>query len=89
MCAYINEKCLYNVSISAVREPGSCQEKCDWINYCDGAYGTMCIFICPTMHYLLDFVEYPFKLWRNIDEALSMYKEDMSYKDKLFEMKKK
>ena len=72
MCAYLKRQCLYDVSIGAVRELESCQEICDWLNDNDRAYGTMCLAIPPTMCYLLDFAEYPFKLWRNIDEAIGM-----------------
>ena len=39
----------------------------------------MCLAIPPTMRYLFDSVEYPFELCRNIDEALSMQQEDVSY----------
>ena len=65
--------------IGGVREPESCQEKCDWINDNARAYGTMCLTIPPTMCYLLDSAEYPFELWRNLDEALGMQQEDVSY----------
>ena len=41
----------------------------------------MCLAIPPTMCYLLDSFEYPFKLWRNLSEALGMHQEDVSYKD--------
>ena len=57
MCAYLKSKCLYYVSIGAVREPESCQEKYDWINDNDRAYETMCLAMPPTMHYLLDFAD--------------------------------
>ena len=79
MCAYLKRKCLYDVSISAMTDPGSYEEKCDWINDCDRAYGTMCLAIPPTMRYLLDSTEYPFKIWRNIDEDIGVQKEDVSY----------
>ena len=82
MCAYLKRQCLYDVFIGAVSEPESYEEKCDWINYCDRAYGTMCIYIPLTMCYLLDPVEYPFKLWRNIDEALGMQQKDVSYMER-------
>ena len=62
MCAYIKRKCLYDVSICAVSEPESYEEKCDWLNDCDRAYGTMCLAIPPRMRYLLDSVEHPFEL---------------------------
>ena len=74
MCAYLKRKCLYDVSIGAVREPYSYQEKDAWLNDNDRAYGTTCLAIPPTMHYILDSTNYPFELWRNIDEALAMQK---------------
>ena len=42
----------------------------------------MCLTIPPTMRYLLDSTEYPFKIWRNIDEAIGMQKEDVSYMER-------
>ena len=74
MCAYLKRKFLYDVSIGAVREPESCQEKDACLNDNDRAYGTMCLTIPPTTHYLLNYAEYPFKIWRNLDEALGMQK---------------
>ena len=66
------------MSIGAVRNPELCQEKYDWLNDNDRAYGTMCLAIPPTMCYLLDSVDYPFELWRNLNEALGMQQEDVS-----------
>ena len=51
MCAYINRKCLYDVSIGVVRELESYEEKCDWLKDCDRAYGTICLAIPPRMRY--------------------------------------
>ena len=79
MCAYLKRQCLYDVSIGAMREPESCQEKCDWLNDNDTAYGTMCLAIPPTMRYRFYFVDYPFELWRNLDEALWIQEEHVSY----------
>ena len=42
----------------------------------------MCLAIPPTMCYLLDSVDYPFNLWRNLDEALGMQQEDVSYMER-------
>ena len=58
-----------------MREPESCQDKCAWLNENDGAYGTMCLIVPPTIRYLFDSVEFPFELWRNLDEALGMQQE--------------
>ena len=62
-----------------MREPESCQERYDWLNDNDRAYGTMRLAIPPTMCYLLDLVDYPFEIWINIDEYLGMQQEDLSY----------
>ena len=67
------------MSIGVVREPESCQEKDAWINDNDRAYGTMCLDIPPNMCYLLDSVYYPFDICRNLDEALGMHQEYVSY----------
>ena len=79
MCAYLKRQCIYDVSIGVVREPESYQEKDAWLNGNDRAYGTMCLAIPPTMCYLLDSVDYPIELWRNLDEALGMQQEYVSY----------
>ena len=79
MSSYLKIKCLNYVSIGVVSELESYEEKCDWINDCDRAYGTMCLAIPPTMRYLLDSIEYPFEIWRNLDKSLGMQKDDMSY----------
>ena len=42
----------------------------------------MCLAIPPTMRYLLDCADYPFELWRNLDEALGMQQEDVSYMER-------
>ena len=82
MCAYLKRQCLYDVSIGDVREPESRQEKDTWLNDNDRAYGTMCLAIPPTMCYILDFADYPFELWRNLNEALGMQQEDVSYMER-------
>ena len=79
MCAYIQRQCIYDVSIGAVKEPESCQKKDAWINDNDRVYGTMCLAIPPTMRYILDSADYPFELWKNLDEALGMQQKDVSY----------
>ena len=79
MCAYLKRQCLYDVSIGVVREPESCHEKDAWLNDNDRDYGTMCLAILPTMHYILDSANYPFELSRNPDEYLGMQQEDVSY----------
>ena len=65
-----------------MREPDSYQERYDWLNDNDRAYGTMCLAIPPTLYCLLDSDNYPFELWRNLDEALGMQQEDVSYMER-------
>ena len=79
MFAYIKRHCLYDVSIGAMREPESFQEKDAWINDNDRAYGTMCLAIPPTMRHLLDSTDYPFEIRINLDESLGMQQEYVSY----------
>ena len=79
MCAYLKRQCLYDVSTSFLRELESYQDKYDWLNDNDRAYGTMFLAIPLTMRYILDFADYPFELWRNLDEAFGMQQEDVSY----------
>ena len=68
MNTYLKRQCLFDVSIGAVSEPESYEEKIDWLNDCDRAYGIMCLVMSPKMHYLIDFVEYAFDLWNNLDK---------------------
>ena len=69
------------MSIDTVREPKTYQEKDAWPNDNDRAYGNMFLAIPPTMRCILDSANYPFEIWRNLDEALGMQQEDVSYMD--------
>ena len=62
MSAYLRRQCVFDVSIGAVNEKEYYEENIYWINGCDRAYGIMCLVKYPKMHYLIDFVEYPFEL---------------------------
>ena len=55
--------------------PKSDEDKNDWLNDYDSAYGKMCLIMSPKMRYLNDSIEYPFELWRNIDRAFGVQKE--------------
>ena len=68
-----------DVSIGAVKEPESFKEKDSWLNDNDRAYGTMCLAIPPIMRYILDSANYPFELWRNLDEAIGIQQEYVRY----------
>ena len=68
MSAYLKRQSLFEVSICALSEPESYEEKIDWINNCDRAYGNMFLGISPNIHHLIDSVEYPFDLWNKLDK---------------------
>ena len=53
MSAYLKRQCLFDVSIGALREPESYEEKIDWINNCGRAYGIMCLGMSPNIHHRL------------------------------------
>ena len=64
MSACLKRKCLF--------EPYSYEEKIDWIHNCDRDYGIMCLGMYPNIHHLIDFAEYPFELWKNLDKAFGL-----------------
>ena len=66
-------QCLFDVSIGALSEPDSYEEKTDWINNCDRSYGIMCLAMSLNIHHLIDSVEYPFELWNNLDKYFDMH----------------
>ena len=72
MSAYLKRQCLFNVSIGALSEPKSYEEKIDWLNNCDRAYGIMCLGMSPSIQHLIYSVEYPFELWNNLDKAFGV-----------------
>ena len=67
MSAYLKRQCLFDVSIGALSEPESYEEKIDWLN-CDRAYKIMCLGMSSNIHHLIDSVEYPFELWKNLEK---------------------
>ena len=72
MSAYLKRQCLFDVSIGALSEPESYEEKIEWINNCDRYYGIMCLVMYPNIYHLIDSAEYPFELWKNLDKAFSL-----------------
>ena len=52
MSAYLKRQCLFDVSIGGLSEPESYEEKIDWINNCDRAYGIMCLGMSPNIYRL-------------------------------------
>ena len=63
LSVYLKRQCLFDVSIGALSEPESYEEKIGWLNNCDRDYGIMCLGMSPNLHDLIDSVEYPFELW--------------------------
>ena len=72
MSAYFKRQCLFDVSIGAFSEPESYEEKIDWLNNCDRDYGIMCLGMSPNIHHLIDSIDYPFELWKNLDKAFGL-----------------
>ena len=65
MVAYLESHDLLDVSFGDGKE--SYEKENDWLNDYDREYGSMCMVMSPHMCYLMESVEYPFELQRNID----------------------
>ena len=52
----------------------SYEQEEDWINDCDRSYGSMSMVMSHDMSYLIESVEYPSDLWRNLDRAFGVQK---------------
>ena len=74
MGEYLKRQCLYDVSIATVNE-SSYEYKSDQLSAYDRAYGIMCLAMSPKIHYLIDYVEYMFDLWSNLDRYFGVKKE--------------
>ena len=68
MSTYLKRQCLFDVSIGALSEPESYEEKIDWINNYDRYYGIMCLGMSPNIYHLIYFAEFPFELWNNLEK---------------------
>ena len=53
-------------------EPKSYEEKIDWINKCDRGYRIIYLGMSPNIHNIIDSIEYPFYLWKNLDKAFGL-----------------
>ena len=73
MVAYLESHDLLDVSFGAGKE--YYEEENDWLNDYDRAYGSMGMVMSPYMRYLVELLEYPFELWRNLDRAFCLQKE--------------
>ena len=70
----MKRQCLFDVSIGALSEPKSYEEKIDRINNCDISYRIMCLGMSPNINHLIYYVEYPFDLWNNLDKDFGVQK---------------
>ena len=73
MSAYLKRQCLFDVSIGVLSEPDSYEDNIYWLNNCDIYYGIMCLGMSPNIHHLIDSVEYPFELWKNLDKSFGLH----------------
>ena len=73
MVAYLESHDLLDVSFEAGKE--SYEYENDWLDHSERAYARMCMETTPNMFYLMEFVQYQFKLWRNIDKSFGVQKE--------------
>ena len=66
MIEYLKSHDLFDISIGFVSEPTYYEQKCAWLNDYNKAYGVMCLAISPSMCYLIDIVDTPSELWKNL-----------------------
>ena len=76
MISSLKRQYLYSLSIGYGEE--SYEEPSDWMNDCDRAFGYICMVISPSMHYLIDSIEYPKDLQTTLDRFLGKDNEDPS-----------
>ena len=60
MVTYLKSHDLFDVSNGVGEE--SYEEENDWLNDYEREYRNMCMVMTPNMRYLMEYVEYPFKL---------------------------
>ena len=64
---------LCRVSIGLGKE---CFSENDWLNKCDGAFGTIAMGLSPCLRYLIRSIEDPKELWTRLDRTFGMIYED-------------
>ena len=74
MITSLKRQDLYDVSIGLGEE--SYESKNDWLNACDGAFGTIGLALSPRLRYLTRSVEYPKDLWTKLDTKFGNIDED-------------
>ena len=76
MISSLKRQGLYYISIGAGED--SYEQPSDWMNDYDRSFGAIYLAISPSMHYLIDSVEYPKDLWTTLDRVLGKDNEDPS-----------
>ena len=64
---------LCRVSIGLGKE---CFNENDWLNKCDGAFGTIAMGLSPSLCYLIRSIEDPKELWTRLDRTFGVIDED-------------
>ena len=72
MSTYLKSQCLFDASIGALSEPKYYEEKIDWINNCNRAYGIICLGMYPNIYHLIYSTEFTFELWKIMDKAFGL-----------------
>ena len=73
MIASLMRQGLYRVSIGLSEE---CFSKNDYLNKCDGAFGTIAMSLSPSLRYLNRSIEDPNELWTRSDRTFGVIDED-------------
>ena len=74
MIASLKRQDLYGVSIGLGEE--SYEREIDWLNECDGDFGTIALALSPSLCYLSRSIEDPKELWTRLDRTFGMIDED-------------
>ena len=75
MISSIKRQGLYEVSIGIGKDSYAYEN--DWLNFSDRAFGTICLAFSPSLHYLIDFAEYPKYIWTKLDRTFGKHNEDI------------
>ena len=76
MISYLKRQCLYEIYIGAGED--SYEHPSNWLNDSDREIGSICLAISPSMHYLIDSIDYPKDLQTTLDRVLGKDNEDPS-----------
>ena len=73
MIASLKRRGLYEVSIGLGKE--SYENDNDWLNDGDRAFGSICLALSPSLHYLIGSAEYPKDIWTKLDRTFAKHNE--------------